>query len=89
MKPEIEETESPSDSGAAECRPPAHCSALAELYSKHGTGETPAQRWHFWDSQNPGGWSISHIERDDHKAVVAVFETSWLADQFPGDFEMC
>lgn len=79
-----------SQSGCPTCAILAkHTKALQELYDKHGVGDTARRRYHFWDSQHPNGWNISHINRNDHARVVAVFEASWLADQFPEDFEFC
>jgi hypothetical protein len=64
-----------------------HCSALADLYRSHGVGETTEHKLAFWQSQHPGGYSISHNPMPETE--VSVMETSWLCDQFPTDFEMC
>lgn len=64
-----------------------HANALRELYRSHGVGETVEHKFAFWESQHSGGYNISH--NPTHEQAVAVFETSWLAEQFYGDFEHC
>ena len=67
--------------------PAHHTKALEELYAKHGVGETVSYKYAFWDQYHSGQWSISHLESKDQ--AVRVFETTWLTEQFPGDFKYC
>jgi hypothetical protein len=71
--------------------PSKHAKALRELYKKNGVGRTVAQRFAYWEAQNPDGYSISSFPY--HKLTtqlkVWVFEAGWLTDQFPQDFVFC
>lgn len=64
-----------------------HDAAIKEWYAKHGVGNTIKHKLAFWDSQYPGGYTISHDP--DDKTKVAVLELCWLTDKFPGDFVHC
>ena len=66
-----------------------HRKALTDLYKSHGVGRLINQRFKFWESQHPDGYSISHNPTE--KMSVAVFEMSWLVDQarFNKDFVVC
>lgn len=67
-----------------------HRKAVDAYYFKHGVGKTFAHKFRFWASQHDeGGFTISHSEWMDDRQKVLVFETSWLAEQFPGDFKHC
>ena len=83
-----EKTTPPAELGAASCSAVRrHRKALRELYRSKGVGRTVKQRLAYWESTVPDGYSISHNPTDAQR--VAVFETSWLCDQFPQDFHFC
>lgn len=65
--------------------PQHHADALEDLYSTHGVGDSELHRHAFWVSRNPDT-NISHVADDDYETRIAVFETSWLTEQFPNDF---
>lgn len=67
----------------AESQNPQHREALEELYSSKGVGDTVQHRLAFWESTTDG-YSISHNPTDEQK--VAVFEATWLVENFPKDF---
>lgn len=64
-----------------------HQAALEAYYDAHGVGETTKHRLKFWESQHPGGYYMSHDPNDEQR--VAVFEMTWLADNFPQDMKFC
>ena len=69
-----------------------HKKALEKFYKFHGVGKLVNQRFKFWESQNPDGWSISFngmTKEPTKKQYVAVFEESWLVGEFPQDFHYC
>lgn len=64
-----------------------HTAAIKELYASHGVGRTIKHKLAFWNSQYPGGYTISHDPNDKQK--VAILELCWLTDKFVADFPHC
>lgn len=65
-----------------------HKAAINEVYEKHGVGQSARQKHAFWTSQYPTV-NIRGIDASNYKARTKIFETYWLGEEFPSDFQYC
>lgn len=60
--------------------------ALDTFYQDHGVGETIEHKFKFWKSRHPNGYLITHNPTPEQS--VAIFELTWLIDNFVEEQEL-